>query len=172
MPQTQKITVKQYFLSQNMIYIALIVGQMLFAAVTVYLRSSGQMSNETGELTGLLQYLVPLVSVGGAAGGFQLFKIMLQAAKKQSGLSDKVSRYGTALIVRYALLEAPSLFSIVSYFLTGNYLFLAIAGVIIVLFLFIRPTKEKLEQDLELNQSELAQTSNPDAVIMERKFTS
>jgi len=142
----------------------------LFGLVTFYLRST-QAAEEESELSQLFLVLVPLVAVAGIAASFQVFKLMVKKAREHPDLKSKVSRYGSALIVRYALLEAPSLLGIIAFFLTDNYLFLAISGLIVALFFVIRPTKAKLEQDLELTPTEIAYLDDPNAIITERSYT-
>jgi len=83
-----------------------------------------------------------------------MFKKQLDLAVAKSSLNEKLGGYQTALIIRFALLEGPSLFGIVSYLLSGNLLFLAISGLIILYFITIRPTRDKVETDLNLDYQE------------------
>ncbi|MDJ1499342.1 hypothetical protein [Xanthocytophaga agilis] len=161
------MTSKQYFLTQSIIHLALMMGQILFAIVTFYI---GQTSPLPGneELKQTFTYLIPLVALTCLAAAFLLFTILLKKAKEKASLSQKISAYGTAMIVRYALLEAPSLLSIIAFFLTGNYTFLSVFGLVIILFIFLRPSKDKLIQELELDSNEEMLINTPDAIIMKR----
>jgi len=75
----------------------------------------------------------------------------LNALKDEPGLSKKLADYRSALIVRWALVEGPSFFAIVSYLLTGNYLLLGFAIILIAIFILIMPSSSKLDSDLELS---------------------
>ena len=57
------------------------------------------------------------------------------------------------------------MFAIVCYLLTANYLFLGLAGLIIVIFLINWPTRDKVAKDLELNQTDRARMEDPEAVV-------
>lgn len=164
---TQKLTSKQYFTSQSLIHIALIAGQVLFAGVTIFLRFSNSVDTNP-ELRQAFVYIVPVLAAAGIFASLQIFKLMLGKAKEKPHLYKKISAYGSAMIVRYAVLEAPSLLGIVAFFLTGEYFFLATSVLIIALFFMVRPSKDKLIEELELTSQEAALVNNPDAVIMER----
>lgn len=60
-------------------------------------------------------------------------------------------QYQTALIIRFSLLNGASLFGIVCYMQTGNLLFIIISGLLALYFLSLRPTKDKIENDLNLS---------------------
>jgi uncharacterized membrane protein len=169
MATVQKTTSKQYFQTQTIIHLALIMGQLLFAGVTLYLRPA-QAVDTNPELRQMFVYVVPVLAAVGIFASFQIFRLMLNKARQHASLSKKISAYGSAMIVRYAVLEAPSLFGIIAFYLTGEYFFLIISGLIIALFLMVRPSKEKLIQDMELSPTEEATVNDPDAVIMERTY--
>ena len=57
-------------------------------------------------------------------------------------------------MVRYALLEGPSIFAIVVYLVTGDTVFILLAAFIVLYFLTIRPNKEKAVSDLDLDTNE------------------
>ena len=84
-------------------------------------------------------------------------------------LSEKLIDYRSALIVRYALLEGPSFFAIVVYMFTGELMFLGMAVLIILIFLFISPSVEKAGNDLELGQKEKQMLADPNSVVDEIK---
>jgi len=73
------------------------------------------------------------------------------------------------MIVRLALLEGSSLFGIVVYQLTSNLLYLAISGIIILFFIIIRPTRDKIETDLNLDYRDKAELDS-DGIGNEQKY--
>jgi len=97
------------------------------------------------------------LALGGFAAGNILFKKQLQKITPERTLSQKIASYQTAFIIRMALLEGASLFSIVAYMLGGNLFFLAVFCVILLCFIFIRPTKDKTANDLNLDYNEKAE---------------
>ena len=73
----------------------------------------------------------------------------------QLGAKEKFAVYRSASIIEWALLEAPVLFCIVCFFLTGNYAFMALAVVLIFLFVLVAPSKTKTLNHLQINEAEL-----------------
>lgn len=66
-------------------------------------------------------------------------------------LLEKLNQYRASLIFYLALCEAPGLFSVILFFLTGKYILLIIAG-LMGLFMFYKfPTTSKIIKELELD---------------------
>jgi hypothetical protein len=145
---------KDFFKSINIIYFALLGGQIMFLAVVFIIAKDVIMTKELKAMSNLFIIVVPVFAFGGLAAGRFMFRNMLNKVDKKESLYEKLKKYRTALILKFALHEGPVLFSIVFYLLTQNQFFLGIAAILIMFFLFIRPTKEKIIQDLELNSSE------------------
>jgi hypothetical protein len=53
------------------------------------------------------------------------------------------------------------------YLVTGYWLFLLIAGLMVLIFLILKPTIERAVNELELNANERLKIENPNAVIAE-----
>ena len=64
--------------------------------------------------------------------------------------------YQTALIIRCAFSEGASLLGIVAFLITGNLVYLLLTGLNIIYFIWIRPTKQKIEDELNLGYEEKA----------------
>lgn len=153
MQQDQKIG-QGYFKALSILHLALVMGQVLFGAVAVFLRMSGGFNTDMPELRDVFIYLVPVVIIAAIIAGNTIFKSRLAAAKEKGSLTEKLNDYRAALIVRYALLEGPSLLAIIAYLLTGELLFICIAGMAIIIFFILRPSKERLVKDLDLSTAE------------------
>lgn len=164
---TPQQTVKSYFLAIRILYYALIAGQLVFALLTFYLIMSGLYDGEQMELRNTFIFIVPVFVVGGLFASNILFKNFLNTARGKKNLYEKLSFYRSALIIRYALLEGPSFFAIVSFLLTGDYLFLGLSGLIILVFFTLNPTVEKAVNDLELHSEESYAINNPKTLMNE-----
>lgn len=138
----------------SIIYFALIAGQLAFMGVAYSIASDLKMTNDIRSLNDMLLMVIPFVALGGISASFMMFKMQLSKIDKEAPLANRLNAYRAALIARYALLEGPSLFAIVGFLLTGNFIFLGISGFIILIFLYFRPTRDKVAQDLELKNSE------------------
>ncbi|MCB0280314.1 MAG: hypothetical protein KDD94_12470, partial [Calditrichaeota bacterium] len=80
--------------------------------------------------------------------------------KQETDFSKKLENYRTLSIVRYALLEAPSLLSLVLFFLSSDFFFLMISALLIFLLILIKPSRERLISELEPNPQELELLNN------------
>jgi hypothetical protein len=158
-------TVKSYFMALQIVYFALIAGQLIFAFLSFYLIRSGLFDGEQAELRNIFIYIVPVFVVGGLFISHLLFKSFLNNAKGKISLYEKLTYYRSALIIRYALLEGPSFFAIVVYLLTGDYLFLGMSGLIVLIFFTLKPSVERAINDLELNSEETRRINNSISLI-------
>jgi len=140
-----------YLKTISIIHIALTIGQLLFASLAFIKNGSTKFELNLNDTFFIVEVILVTSSV--IASNF-LFKQNLDKARQQTEVSGKLTRYQSALIIRYALLEGPSLFGIVVYMITGNVFFLAISSALILYFLFLRPTKQMIKDDLQLSYDE------------------
>ncbi len=162
---TIRQTSREYFRSLQMVYIALIAGQVFFGVVSFYLNQFADFGAPGKELRDIFIYIVPLFIIGGTAASLLVFKNRLKVSAGKTSLNEKMTDYRAALIVRYALLEGPSFLALVVYLLTGDLLFLGMAGLIVLFFLTIMPTINKGVKDLELSPADEQLLNDPNAVI-------
>ena len=147
--KTFKQTPESLIKTMSIIHLALLAGQMLLAL--------GAFAQSTKIFFGIMYlednyvYAVSILSMVGFFGGYVLFKKQLKLIRYKSPMSEKLSGYQNALIIRFSLLEIPSLFSIAAYMITGNLFFLSVSGFLMVCFVFLRPTTEKIDTDLQLD---------------------
>ena len=160
-----KLTSKEYFKSMLVIWLSLIGGQVFFGLIAFYLNNNGSYDPEGKELKDIFMYLVPVFAVYGVIAGSIIFKKKLNSSKSKTSLIEKLNDYRAALIIRYALLEGATFFSLVSYLMTGDQLFLYISILIIAIFIILKPSAEKVINDLELNPNERQTISDPNAQI-------
>jgi len=134
---------------------ALLMGQLVFGGIGAYLVYTKSVTPAAAELEKVLQVAAIIVAAGGVYGGMRIFKKKLLQARDMESGKEKFALYRSALIIQWALLEAPSLFCIACFFLTGNYAFLALAMVLIFLFVMTAPSKIKMLTQLQISESEL-----------------
>lgn len=151
---SNKISLQANLQSSLVIWSSLVLGQIFFGAISVYLVKYGGMNIDQPELYQILIYVVPIIAIVSVLLSFYIFNQRLVALKDKTDLNSKLFDYRSALIVRWALLEGPSFFAIVSYILTGNYILLSIAVVIIIIFILLMPNRARFEKELELNWEE------------------
>ena len=161
---TNRQTSKEYFKSLTIAHAALIMGQLLFAGVIYFQVSSA--GNSISDRNGIpFDIIVPILVIGGIVASYFIFNTLLKSAKNKSNLKEKLVSYRSAMIVRFALLEGPSLFSIIIVMITGNIMFFIYTLLIIGFFLYYRPTKESITNELELNFEEKSVINNPESIF-------
>ena len=142
--------------SLNIIHKALMTGQILFAAVCIYLIYSKTILPSANELDKILQVVALIVTTGGVFAGISFFKKqLLQIREMQTGAKEKFDQYRKACIGQWALLEGPSIFCIICYFITANYAFLGLVLILLFLFAMMAPSKQKILLQLQISESEL-----------------
>jgi hypothetical protein len=145
------------FSALNILHKAMLAGQVLFATVCFYMLYSKTVIPALQDLDKILQVLaITLSAAGFFAGNFLFKKRLLQAKESPAGLTEKFAIYRSACILQWALLEGPGIFSIICFFLTGNYAFLALAATVILLFVILGPSKIKIAFQLGVTEDEIA----------------
>lgn len=148
-------TPQSYLKVIYIIHLALLAGQVMFAIVAFIQVGKTQIDIKNSNDPFL--FVVPILAIGGFIVSNLMFRQQLNSSINKDSLKDKLMGYQTALIIRFALLEGPSLFGIVTYLITGNFLFLIISGLLVLYFISIRPTRVKIENDLNLTYEEKAE---------------
>jgi len=133
------------------IHLGLLMGQLLFAIVVYYITPQKGFSLNGNDP---FVFVALALAIGGFIGGNLIFKQTLAKIAPDATLSQKMAAYQTGFIIRAALMEGPSSFSIVVYMIGGNLFFLAVTALIVLYFITFRPTKEKITADLNLDYSE------------------
>jgi len=140
----------------TIIHKVLLAGQVLFTVVSFFLVSAKMLDPVPEELDRIFQVIALVLSAAGFFVGATLFKNkILMLRNMEAGAKEKFSLYRAACIFQWALMEAPCLFCIVCFFLTGNYAFVALASVLILLFAMQAPSKVKIGFHLGLHDDEL-----------------
>jgi len=153
--ETNQQSTKEYFKLITFIHLALLLGVVLFGVAVYFFMADFQHPDTRSELAGLLVYLVPGLIIAGIIASNILFRLKVNALIGNEDLKAKMSGYREALIIRYALLEAPA------FFMTNNSNFMVYAGLMVVLMATKRPTKKAAIADLALDQQEIALMDDP-----------
>ena len=147
----------------TIIHLALILGVTLFGIVTFSLNIGRNTLIFNGSDPFTLVSL--FLAIGGIVIGTIVFKKQLANAQSRTTLGEKLGLYQSALIQRFAFVEGAAMFAVVSYDLTANLYFLIIAGLLVVYFITIRPTKDKAETDLNLDYEDKIAMSSSNSII-------
>jgi len=113
------------FKALDILHMAMLVGQAMLAVIGVVLVNRGMLhTNASPEKP--LQVVALLVSVGAPAAGFMQFNKKIKSIPVTDAASQRLAAYRAAAITRWATIEGPALFSLISFLITGNYAFLAL----------------------------------------------
>jgi len=130
-------------------HVAMLAFQMLFA-ITAFAQSN-RMYFGVMNMDDQFVFIVPVLALGGFFGGYLVFKKQKYALREKDTLQEKLTGYQSLLITRFAMIQVPSLLSIIAYILSGNVFFLFITAILSGYFIFLRPTREKIENDLHFD---------------------
>lgn len=144
----------EQFKSVQIIFFALLIGQILFLFISVFLVQSGNVKPNYDLF--LILFIVDLMIITPAIViGPMIYRSFIERANSKKLLEEKFILYRQGVIIKLALVEAPTIFSIVSYLLTGSVIFLILAVGVLILFFFHKPTLEKFSEDFNIPLSEL-----------------
>lgn len=147
---------KMFFSQLRVLHLALLVGQLLFLGIILYL-------NGLPDGLGSISANDPLLLAGVAVTFVAVFTAfgMDEYRKKQgaqlSDMEEKSAHYRTSLIIRIALTEGAGLFVLAMVFATGKGFFYALFAATFVAFLYFRPSVKEFVQHYALRPEEEAQ---------------
>ncbi|MEO6135799.1 MAG: hypothetical protein ABIP35_11645 [Ginsengibacter sp.] len=142
---------------------ALLFGQVLFITVASIVVFFSQTIDPV-----LADYSYELIVISLIAGlvSFMISKTVFQKKlnnikQGQITIQEKVEYYRSASILRWAIIEAATLLTIVLFLLTQHYFIMAIASALIIIFFSKRPSLEMVAADLSIPQVEIQQMERP-----------
>ena len=159
LPQTPKTFVRTI----TIIHLAMLLGQVLFVVVAYSITKSTTIDIKNTKDPFL--FVVPIMAIGCFIASVFVFKSQINVAANKPTLKGKLMAYQTALIIQVALLQGASLFGIVVYEITRNFFYLLISILIILYFIIIRPTKDKITENLNLDYEDKMAFDSEDVLV-------
>jgi hypothetical protein len=141
---------KNFFQTLNIIFIALLSGQTIYFFIGLYLIQSGNIDGFGGMNT-IFMFITPMVVLSSILASKFIYSKQVSEFDKSLFLENKLVSYRTANIIKLALLEGANIFNISIMIITANYFFAVLFLIIIALFFFNRPNKEKFIMDYEVS---------------------
>ncbi|WP_337864848.1 hypothetical protein [Ignavibacterium sp.] len=140
--------------SLQIMFYAMLAGQIIFLFISVFLVQSGNI--QLNENLFLVLFIVDLIIVAPAVVvGPMIYRGFINRSLSSKSNEEKFNFFRQGVIIKLALVEAPTIFSIVGYILTGSVVFLFLAVGVLVLFFFHKPSLEKFSEDFNIPLSEL-----------------
>lgn len=143
------------FKSINIIYYALVAGQIMMAAVLFYMvTSDGGEVGFSWEMSNPFHLIAPTLILGSIVMSTFLYNNRLREGRSQTGFFEKLQHYRGTIIIRSALMEGANLVCLVFFFLEQNYFFLALFFVGLAAFLMVRPSVQVFKENYKLTEEE------------------
>lgn len=140
--------------TMKFIHPALLIGQTLFAVIVFATNKNSILFDVNNRKQDVLFYLVPVFAISAMLFGTIIYKRIVSGIPDDSSLVEKMKSYQMASIRRFAFLEGASLFGIAVFSITGNLFYLMISAFLMTYFIFLRPTVNAIETDMELSYKE------------------
>jgi hypothetical protein len=142
----------------TVMHFSLLMGQLMFAAIAAYLvytKSFGAVVNNEEVISilgpGLTGLAVAFVLIGFYSYNRKLEKI----STNDKAIQEKLTGYRAANIIRWAILEAPTLLAIICFLLTGKPIFIFVMLVLLSLFIYTKPSTAKAAKEVGINEAEV-----------------
>jgi len=148
-----KSEIKIQIAVNNKIYFAILFGQLLLFAIALWFVQTSQVEfSISGD--DFFSLAVPLFGIIMMIASKFIYNKKISSIKREKELILKLSKYRTAKIIVWAMVESASLFSIVIFMSTGKYFYAVVFILIVGYYLLNRPSKENIAFDLQLSEEE------------------
>lgn len=145
------------FKSLSVIFFGLLLGMLMMGGIIYSMNPS---ENFEVDLHNPFIIVMIIVTIAGIFGSNALYGFFVNKIEENDTLADKISKIQQAMIVRLALVEGPTLVGIVLYIKEANLVFLIFSALLILYFLRLKPSRDKLLDDIKLIGQERREFEN------------
>jgi len=163
----KQITSKEYFKAIRLVHTAVLAGQVIFGIIGSYLGLNNMVEVADSEVETVLLIIVSIFVFTGTITIYFLFKKSISKTRRSNNIFDKTAGYRSSLITQFAIIEGQSFFAIVAFILAPNIVFLIYFFAMLLYFLTLRPSKEKIITELNLDSEDEKLIYDDDALISE-----
>ena len=136
----------------TIIHATLVIALLIFGAIT-YSFGVGFVTNFDTKSDAFI-YIVPIIALLGYFGSIYIFKKQIRNISSSEELQLKLAKDQTASIIKYAVIEGPTLLIFFKFMNSGYTLYFTIACCLLLYLAVQRPNKNRLIQELNLNTEE------------------
>jgi hypothetical protein len=148
-------TAKEDLRIMRILSLSMVVTVIIFAGFSLYLVNARVIEPALAEYRVMILWIVAgITAVAVYFATTRFSKEIRQARETDITLRDKLVHYRASLIKYFAFCEAPALFAVVMFMLTGEYILFAIGALALVAMIFKIPTPGKLKNELQLDWKE------------------
>jgi hypothetical protein len=148
---------KEHYKQINLLFIVLFLGIVILFGASVFVRitSNFRFTFRNYEETGLLfKILLGIFIIILLPLSYLLHKSKIEKLRKNSNLSQKLSGYKNSLMIKLIIIEYLCVFSLVTFFFSGNPCLLIPVSVFLIILLMNRPNIQKISTELNLTTEE------------------
>jgi hypothetical protein len=146
--------VKESVKQLNIIYLALIAGQIMFFAVVIFLLwQQGALLKGPQDFKNIMNYVALLFTFSSIPLGYFVYNQQCKQGINLTSIDEKLIRYRTASIIKYALFEGANFVNILALFFTNGQTFIMLFLIMIIVFLINKPSENRFNIDLWEEQS-------------------
>ena len=160
--QNLKMTPKVFFQSLNVIYLGLLSGMILLPIFFFFIVES---KNFNFDLGNILLVILLLLAIAGVFVSNILYTKSVAKIENGDSLKEKLQKIQGAMIVKYFAVELPALIGAVLFMRDGNYVYLIVTSALILVFITLKPNKERILEDMKLTPEQRQQMSKEDQPI-------
>ena len=148
-----------YLKSLKILHLALLAGQVIFTLIAILLVYGKAFQSDLTEISNELLIAAAAFGLILTLLGNTIYKKKIDRLRDTPiNLYEKLDTYRATSIMRWAMIEAPVLLSIIFFLLTGNQQILAVVVVLIIFFVTTRPQLKKISEQLNISEAEIEQS--------------
>lgn len=145
--------IKVFFRQLNWLFFTFFSGLLTFM-VTAWLITAGGTAPMDPSYEPFLRFGAPISGIALILIANRLFKQRVQAGREQEKLYQKMDAFRGAVVLRMVILDGAAFVNLISYVMAGSWLFLALASVVLFLFIVTKPNLERFITEMQLNATE------------------
>ncbi|MEY8761531.1 hypothetical protein [Chryseobacterium tongliaoense] len=149
--KAQRQTPASLFRVLPFIFLGLLGGMVIMGTMTYVMNP---VTDVNFDLKNPFLAIMLIAMIGGIFGSNMRYNFLKDKIEIQETIESKVGKIQRAIIMRFAFVEAPALLGIVFYLKEENLVFLMLSAMMVLYFLTLRPSKEKILDDMNLTSAE------------------
>ncbi len=144
--------VNGYLKTLQILFIGLFIGPILFLGVCLFIQSGNQPVEQTGQ-SPLFFIAIGFATIG-IIGSRAMYASRISKLQALDNTQQKLDGWRTTFIIRMAMIEGPTLLSVVGLLIEEQRVFLFLALVLLFFQALNFPTKSKIQSDLNLSETD------------------
>lgn len=151
--ESQSTSLKNDVKATRILFGALVVGVVLFTVISIAVNLiNGSVDALSKEIQLIFMGVAAALGIGcGIMAKLTYTKGVRSARNITGSLQDKLNHYRSFLIKCLAMCEGAAIFSVIVYFLTGDFRVLIVTAVMLAVMLSFAPSKKRMITELDID---------------------